>query len=101
VGNDIRRPELSNLGHWSYCQNKIEKIRHCMPILTSGSTVKVDDNLDIVCLRPTDSLKEIVVLPIDKWFVRGNIIGPISYRDAHVIESRNGHYIICVRCIST
>jgi hypothetical protein len=72
-----------------------------MPILTSGSTVKVDDNLDIVGLRPTDSLKEIVVLPIDKWFVRGNIIGPISYRDAHVIESRNGHYIICVRCIST
>jgi hypothetical protein len=63
-----------------------------MPILTSGSTVKVDDNLEIVCLRPTDSLKEIVALPLDKRFARANIIiSPISYRDAHVIESRNRH----------
>jgi hypothetical protein len=59
-----------------------------MPILTSGGTVKVYDRLDIVLLRPSDSLEEVVVLPLDIWFVGSDIVCPISYRDAHVIESR-------------
>jgi hypothetical protein len=58
-----------------------------MPILTSGSTVKVDDNPDVVLLRPTNSLEEIGVLPLDKRFARGDVISPISYRDANVVES--------------
>jgi hypothetical protein len=66
-----------------------------MPILTSGSTVKVDDNLEIVLFRPTNSLKEVGVLPLDIRFARGNIISPISYRDAHVVESGNGAISNC------
>jgi hypothetical protein len=60
-----------------------------MPILTSGGTVKVDDNLDIVFLRPSDSLEKVVMLPLYIWVARGKVVGPISNRDAHVIESRN------------
>jgi hypothetical protein len=49
--------------------------------------VKVDYNLDIVGLRPTDSFKEIVVLSLDERFAGGNIIRPIAYRNAHMVES--------------
>ena len=79
-----------------------------MPILTSGSTVKVDDNLDLVLFRPINSLKEIGVLPLDIRFARGNIKSPVSYRDAHVVKSGNGAISHCpfrtyrdFRCEST
>ena len=52
--------------------------------------MKVDYNLDIVRLRPTNSLEEIGVLPLNKRFARGDVISPISYRDANVVESGNG-----------
>ena len=52
--------------------------------------MKVDDDLDFVFLGPTDGLEEIVVLPLNIWFARtDDIVGPIPYRDAHVIESKN------------
>jgi hypothetical protein len=51
--------------------------------------VKVDDNLEVVFLRPSDSLEKVVVLPLYIWFARSDVVSPISNRDAHVIESRN------------
>ena len=50
--------------------------------------MKIDDDLDFVFLCPADGLDEVVVLPLDIWFAGSDIVGPISYRDAHVIESR-------------
>ena len=57
--------------------------------------MKVDNNLDLVLGRPNNSLEEIGVLPLDIWFARGNIISPISYRDAHMVESGNGAISHC------
>lgn len=57
-------------------------------ILTSGGTVKVDDNLEIVLRCPADSPEEVVVLSLDIRFARTYFVGPITYRDAYVIESK-------------
>jgi hypothetical protein len=52
--------------------------------------MKVYNNLDIVFLRPSDSLEEEVMLSLGIWFARNEIVGPIPYRDAYVIESSYG-----------
>ena len=65
----------------------MEKLLY-IPVLTSGGTMKVDDNLKIILGRQTDSLEEIVVLPLDIRFPRTDVVSPITYRDAYVIESR-------------
>ena len=59
-----------------------------IPVLTSWGTVKIDDNLNIVLLRPTNGLKKVWFLPLNIRFTGGNIKGPMPDRDAHVIESK-------------
>jgi hypothetical protein len=51
--------------------------------------MKIDNNLEIVCLCPSYSLEKVVVLPRDERFARTDIVGPIPDWDAHVIESKN------------
>ena len=58
-----------------------------MPILTSWGTMKIDDNLKVVCFRPINSFEEVLVLSLDVRFAWTDIVSPIAYRDAHVIES--------------
>ena len=50
--------------------------------------MKIDDNLEVVFSCPRDSLDEVVVLPLDIWFARTNFVSPITYRDAHMVESK-------------
>jgi hypothetical protein len=59
-----------------------------IPVLTSWSTVKIDDNLKLVLRCPTNGLMEVWLLPLNVRFTGGNIKGPIPDRDAHVIESK-------------
>jgi hypothetical protein len=49
--------------------------------------MKIDDDFKVVCLRPIDSIEEVIVLSLDVRFARTDIVSPIAYRDAHVIES--------------
>ena len=50
--------------------------------------MEIDDNLEIVCLCPTDGIIEVGCLPLDVRLARPNIKGPIADRDTHVIESK-------------
>jgi hypothetical protein len=49
--------------------------------------VKVNYNLQTVPRCPADSFKEVLVLPLNIRFVRCDFVGPITYRNAHVIKS--------------
>ena len=51
--------------------------------------MKIDNNLEIVRLCPSDSPEKVVVLPREERFARTDVVGPIPDRDAHVIESKN------------
>ena len=81
-------PELSNLGFREQYQIRMLEKLPFIRVLTSGGTMKVDDNLEIVLRCPTDSLEEEGVLSLDIWFARADFVSPITYRDAYVIESR-------------
>lgn len=52
--------------------------------------MEIDYNLQTIIPRPTDSLNEIVVLPLDIRLAGPDLIGPIPDWDAHVIESKVG-----------
>ena len=49
--------------------------------------MKIDDDFKVVCLGPINSFEEVIVLSLDVRFARTDIVSPIAYRDAHVIES--------------
>ena len=57
--------------------------------MTAWDTVKIDNNLDVVFPCPSDGLAKVVVLPRDERFARTDFVGPITDRNAHVIESKN------------
>jgi hypothetical protein len=59
-----------------------------IPVLTSRDAVEIDYNFQTMPPCPLDSLKEIFVLPLDIRLAGCDFVGPIPYRDAHVIESR-------------
>ena len=50
--------------------------------------MKIDDNPKVVFSCPSDSLDEVIVLPLNIRFTRTDVVGPITYRDAHMVESR-------------
>ena len=50
--------------------------------------MKIDDNPKVVFSCPRDSLGEVVVLPLDIRFARTDFVSPITYRDAHMVESK-------------
>jgi hypothetical protein len=50
--------------------------------------MKIDDNPKVVFSCPRDSLDEVIVLPLDIWFTRTDVVSPITYRDADMVESK-------------
>jgi hypothetical protein len=56
--------------------------------LTSRDAVEINYNLQTVLPCPTDGLEEIFVLPLNIRLARCDFVGPITYRDAHVIEPK-------------
>ena len=67
-----------------------EKYVSFIPVLAPRDAVEIDYNFQTIVPRPTDSLKEIFVLPLDIRLAGSNLVGPIPYWDAHVIESKVG-----------
>ena len=59
-----------------------------IPVLTSRDAVKINYNLQTVVPCPTNSPKEIFVLPLNIRLAGCDFVGPITYRDTHVIESK-------------
>jgi len=59
-----------------------------IPVLTARDAVEINYDLQTVLPCPIDSLKEIFVLPLNIRLVGCDFVGPITYRDAHVIESK-------------
>jgi len=68
-------------GEWHPLTRVIE------PVLTSRGTVEIDDDLEFVFRCPADRLNKVVVLSLDIRFTGTDLVGPISYWDAHVVES--------------
>ena len=58
-----------------------------IPVLTSRGTVEIDNNLETVICCPTDRVTKVVALSLVIRFTATDIVSPISYWDAHVIES--------------
>ena len=50
--------------------------------------MKIDDNPKVVFSCPRDSFDEVIVLPLDIRFTRTDVVSPITYRDAHMVESK-------------
>ena len=50
--------------------------------------MEINYSVQTVVPCPTNSLKEIFVLPLDIRLAGCDFVGPITYRDAHVIESK-------------
>jgi hypothetical protein len=59
-----------------------------IPVLTSRDAVEINYNLQTVLPCPTDSLEKIFALTLNIRLARCDFVGPITYRDAHVIESK-------------
>jgi len=49
--------------------------------------VEIDNNLETVICCPTDRVTKVVALSLVIRFTATDIVSPISYWDAHVIES--------------
>ena len=57
------------------------------PVLRSRRTVQVDDDLEIVILRPSDSLAKIGKLALDVRLVALNVPSPVTDGKTDVIET--------------
>ena len=62
-----------------------------IPILASGSAVKIYDDLDAILLCPTDSLGQVVALALQVRLTWANVVRPITDWDTNVIQSINRH----------
>ncbi len=68
-----------------------------IPVLTSGDAVEIDYDLQTVIPCPCDGLEEIFVLPLNIRLAGSDFVGPITYGDAHVIESEEYECIFIVQ----
>ena len=56
--------------------------------MTSRDAVEINYDLQTVLPCPIDSLEEIFMLPLNIRLAGCDFVGPITYRDAHMVESK-------------
>ena len=68
LGFDVEKPESDDSETQNLPKSLTPPSRIIIPILTTGSTMKINHNLDPVVSGPTNNSIEVLSLTLDIWF---------------------------------